>query len=95
MGTWEGEKKGGRVPDFAFELISKAVILSIFNGGSQVAYFVVQSPSPKWAKKTKFFSRRSGCGPGRGMKLSGCMQDPKIYLHAKYQVNRTWNMEIR
>ena len=34
MGTWEGEQKGGRVPYFAFELISKAVILFIFNGGT-------------------------------------------------------------
>ena len=36
MGTWEGEQKGGRVPYFAFELISKAVILFIFNGGTNI-----------------------------------------------------------
>ena len=34
MGTSEGEQKGGRVPYFAFELISKAVILFIFNSGN-------------------------------------------------------------
>ena len=41
-------------------------------------------PKSEMSQKTKFFPRRSGCGPGRDMKLSGCMQDPKIYLHAKY-----------
>ena len=34
MGTGEGEQKGGRGPYFAFEPISKAVILFIFNGGT-------------------------------------------------------------
>ena len=57
---------------------------SFTNRANSTCRHCIQSPSPKWAKKTKFFPRRSGCGPGRGMKVSGCMQDPKIYLHAKY-----------
>ena len=33
MGTLEGKKKGGRVPDFAFELIQKVVTFFICADG--------------------------------------------------------------
>ena len=41
-------------------------------------------PKSEMSQKTKFFPCCSGCGPSKGMKVSGYMQDLKIYLHTKY-----------
>ena len=54
MDIWEGEQKGGRVPYFAFELISKTVILFIFNGGMLFLHLemILQMPID-WANENQ------------------------------------------